>query len=151
MSIRKNTITVKWRGVKQTQESFNAVPRAVRRGALNGLRAIALLLQNRCRMAIQKGPKSGRFYKRRGVVHQASAAGEFPASDTGTLVRSILGDVEEQTLEATLSAGTIYAKWLELGTRLMRARPFLVPTLDNVSEEAPSILRRFIKKELKNV
>ncbi len=36
-----------------------------------------------------RGPKSGRVYRRKSVVHRASAPGEAPAIDTGILRFSI--------------------------------------------------------------
>ena len=38
---------------------------------------------------IQKNSGSGRIYKRGARTHKASAAGEYPNTDTGALVRSI--------------------------------------------------------------
>ncbi len=148
--IRKNTVVVTWKGVDKVTGRFEELPRAIRRGVLQALSAIALVLQNRCRAALQRGPKTGRVNRKStGVIHQASAPGEFPATDTGTLVRSVLGEVKKTTLEAVLSASTIYAKWLELGTRKMLPRPFLVPTLEIVKEEAVTIIKKFVKMEVR--
>lgn len=150
-SVRRNSVKVTWRNVDSLTGKLHALPARVRSGVLKGLQAISLLLQNRARRGLQSGPKSGRIYKRRSVTHQASAPGEFPATDTGFLVRSVVGEVVKDTLEAVLSAGVLYAKWLELGTRFMRPRPFLVPTLEEVSKQAPEILSKAVKAELKDV
>lgn len=147
-SVRRNTVQVRWSGVERTQSAIRGVGGRVRAGVLDGLRAIALAMQNYARAAIQKGPKTGLIYRRRTVVHRASAPGEFPATDTGTLVRSVQGEVEEGSLEAIASASTRYAKWLEMGTMTMAPRPFLQPTLKWVSQKAGSILQAAIKVRL---
>lgn len=70
--------------------------------------------------------KSGRIYG----THQASAPGEMPAVDTGTLVGSIAVDAQRGRLWAEVSAGAEYAAHLEYGTVNMAARPFMVPAVE---------------------
>lgn len=74
-------------------------------------------------------PGTGRRYGRRG--HRASAPGEPPAVDTGRLKQSIQSEVTRDATRVTARVGTnvTYAPFLEFGTRLMRARPFLGPAL----------------------
>jgi HK97 gp10 family phage protein len=88
---------------------------------------------------IETGSKSGRLYRRGGGrVHQASAPGESPASDTGNLVKNIISELERNNKTVYVVANTIYAFWLEFGTRLMAARPFLnraVEALNNFYKE----------------
>jgi HK97 gp10 family phage protein len=87
----------------------------------------------------------GRVYKRGKIVHIASAPGQPPAIDTGTLRASIASDVKvegmrikgrvgvasETRAKVTYGAGTDikYGYFLEKGTSKMKARPFLVPAL----------------------
>ena len=149
-TIRQNSIQVVWRGAEDTEAGLRMLPAKARRGAIKGLEAISLLLQNRARRGIQKGPKTGRLYRRRAIPHRASAPGEFPATDTGFLVTSVIAHVDMESLEAVLSSGILYAKWLELGTRKMSPRPFLVPTLKSVSKDAPRLLKKTIEVELNN-
>lgn len=84
-------------------------------------------------------PKTGRIYRRRGVVHQASAPGQPPASDTGALIASSSTsyqlDFDAARGRANWSAQ--YAIMLELGTGKMEPRPFARPAVDVV---APSFL-----------
>lgn len=72
---------------------------------------------------ITSGPKTGRRYKRRGVVHQASAPGEAPASDTATLVRNRETVLIPERFAARLRLTAAHALPLELGTRTMAPRP----------------------------
>lgn len=80
---------------------------------------------------IQRGPKSGRTYTRRGVTHTASAPGQYPASDTGTLASSVqmvlpaAGDRSGQ-----VGTNVAYGAHLEFGTSRMAARPWLLPSFE---------------------
>jgi len=60
--------------------------------------------------------------------HTAAAAGEAPNTDTGDLVNSI----QVEVLPTGVFVGTrlAYGGWLELGTRKMQARPWLIPALE---------------------
>jgi len=149
MAARRNTIRVTIRGERELQEAIRRYPEKVKDGVRDGLEAVGLMVQNEARESVLKGPKTGRRYKKTaGVVHQASSPGEAPASDTGTLVRSILSEVEADGLEVTVSAGTLYAKMLEYGTRLMGARPFLGPALNKVKSKAARVLKAYIQRRL---
>ena len=74
--------------------------------------------------AVQKGPATGRVYKRGGVEHQASAPGEAPATDTGGLAGSIVD--RAKGLRAEAGAQMFYAPILELSLD----RPFIGPAFD---------------------
>ena len=87
--------------------------------------------------SIASGSKSGATYKRGNVEHKASAAGEAPATDTGTLISGITTEVKviDKDLVGMVKAfasdggGGNYATHLEFGTRKMGARPFMQPAL----------------------
>lgn len=100
--------------------------------------------------AIKTGPKTGRIYgsaediakavrggkgskaasKR---IHQASAPGEAPATDTGNLVGSATADTTQDGMSGYVFVNTPYAARLEFGDRDSKghiaARPFLFPAL----------------------
>src|SRR6185436_646816 len=91
----------------------------------------SLVVQAEARQSILKGPKTGRVYVRRGRIrHRASAPGQPPASDTGTLARSIVIDVDKDKMTASVGSNVKYAPFLELGTSRMAARPFLKRALE---------------------
>ncbi|MGL5734764.1 MAG: hypothetical protein ACRCYS_07850 [Beijerinckiaceae bacterium] len=71
-------------------------------------------------IAGMNGRHSGRIYRRRGRIHQASAPGEFPATDSGRLLASLKGQV--MTDEAKIGTSAYYAKWLRGGSRKMQRR-----------------------------
>lgn len=116
-------MTIRWNG----DQLMSQIRRAVAPEVLNGAQ---MILAYSVRLIVS-GPKTGRIYRRLGgVEHQASAPGEPPASDTGTLAQR--GDVEfdANALRASVVFRTAYALPLELGTERMEPRPYLRPSLD---------------------
>lgn len=73
-----------------------------------------------------QGPKHGLVYRRGAKNHQASAPGEAPAMDTGTLANSISVEKSEPCV-AIVGPHTEYAALLEFGTAHIAARPFMAP------------------------
>jgi HK97 gp10 family phage protein len=108
----------------------------------------AFLIDQKAKEKIQKGSRSGRIYKRRSIVHQASSAGEAPKTDTGRLVSSIrpvfhsAGSAEV----GSLANIAVYGAMLETGTANMAARPWLESTLkenqDGITKIFDSAIRR---------
>jgi len=90
---------------------------------------------------IQQGTKSGRVYKKANPsrVHQASAPGEAPATDTGSHVRSIHPVIEPN--KGQVVANSPQAVNLEIGTSKMEARPSLQPALDKTKPKITAMLR----------
>lgn len=117
-------MTVEW----NPQQAEDAIRRAALRGVVRG----ANLVRNEMLRLILNTPKSGVIYTRRGVTHQASAPGEPPASDQGTLVREIRVVVQEEKLQAQVNSGAAHSAPLEFGTQYMEPRPFARRALENV-------------------
>lgn len=78
-----------------------------------------------------KQPGRGRLYRRRGVVHRASAPGSPPATDLGRLAAATTWEVgrDERGLVARIGSNYRVQLYLELGTRRMAPRPHLRPAL----------------------
>lgn len=76
-------------------------------------------------------PGSGRIYRRGNVVHQASAPGDPPAPDRGQLRASVTHAMgkDDEGLFVDIGSNLKKARWLELGTQNMAARPALRPAL----------------------
>ena len=73
------------------------------------------------------GKRSGRVYRIKGKTHTASASGEMPAKLSGTLAKSIQYKLSTKKIE--LGETAFYAKFLELGTQKMGARPHIKPVI----------------------
>lgn len=136
---RVNRVTVEVRGLRELETKFRRVPRVTEEAAMDGLAACGLVIQSKAKELVQKGPKTGLIYKRRGVMHQASAPGEAPATDQGDLVSSIQMDVEKHNEEVIVSAGTAYARMLEFGTLYVAARSFMQRAVDELRSRLSAI------------
>lgn len=113
-------------------------------GAMQGVLAATEEVRNEAIRLILDTPKTGKVYKRRSVEHQASAPGEPPASDTGTLVNRIRTEYSSDGLRGSVIASTLYAPFLEFGTQHMEPRPFMRPALANKREEIFDTISRSI-------
>lgn len=105
-------------------------------------------------------PASGRTYRRGRATHRASAPGEPPAPDTGTLQRSVMFKVRKTSLGWVAEVGSRlrYALYLEFGAArgiagksgrvesvrwVLFPRPAWKPALDNIRQRVPEIMARF--------
>lgn len=110
------------------------------------------------------GRKGGRNLRARGF-HQASAPGQPPAVNTNRLRASWsvgqvngLGSVTSEAgnttsiyrdgsrIVLTIGSSVYYAPFLEYGTRRMRARPYLKPTLPSIASAAPRIFTTAVQR-----
>ena len=95
-----------------------------------------------------KQRKTGRVYLRRGREHQASAAGEPFASETGRLLRSYNGKVASwHTMRVGFSAE--YGEFVETGTSRMRARPTLILAINNTVGDTIDLFYQRFKERAK--
>lgn len=112
-----------------------------------------LKIEENAKLDIAQGKKTGKIYKRGNKSHQASAAGEAPASDTGRLLNSFQTGATSKGMVVQVKAGkgTVdYAVHLEYGTKDMAARPFMKPAL---KKSEPFIIDRMdkaVRKAIKN-
>lgn len=84
---------------------------------------------------ITTGAKSGKTYGN----HTSSAPGQSPANWTGELVNSISAINEGKNSKVIVNAN--YAEFLELGTSKMRARPFILPSIQKVKKDLAQKLK----------
>ena len=100
----------------------------------------ANLVRNTAVDSINQGAKSGVVYEKYNPrrTHQASAAGQPPATDTGFLVNNIFTNIDADGLGASVESRAAYSSFLEFGTSKMAARPFMQPALE---ENRPRIQR----------
>ena len=85
--------------------------------------------------SINEGTPSGEVYRRaeseinkgRAAVHRASAPGEPPAKDTGTLANQIAIEIGPTKRTAVVESRAEYSADLEHGTVHIEPRPFMQP------------------------
>ena len=86
--------------------------------------------------------------------HVAAKDGDAPNTDTGGLVRSISVEHTSGNQVAFVGSGLDYAKYLELGTKKMGAKPWLMPALNvnlknletNIIKQARAMIEKAAKK-----
>ena len=121
---------VRVRNMSALQAKVKRLPLQVQAGVFTSFTSLAPLIKADIQDELRK-PKSGpiktRYRPKRRV--KTSLPGEAPAEDLGLLVASIDVDVDPVQFNMIISANAFYAKFLELGTRRMLPRPFLVPAL----------------------
>lgn len=130
-------LEVDLRGHREAIRELRRTGSVLRRAVSSAIASTAAELEGGIKLEIQQGQKTGSVYTRRSVTHQASAPGEAPASDTGTLIGSIYHEAEND-LRYAVGSRADYAPWLEFGTRKMGARPFFRPALEKIR---PSFVR----------
>ena len=120
--------------------------RTMKRAATAG----ALVIEGAAKISMSATAHTGARYGR----HQASAPGETPAVDTGTLVNSISTWVDSQSDERIVmgvGTGILYAKFLEFGTRHMEARPFMRPAVDNNVDKINQAISIVFARDVENM
>lgn len=135
---------------------ISGLPRKVTDALTKAITAHAYDVLAEANQSIQKGPKTGVIYKRRGVTHQASAPGEAPASDTGALVASGRVDpahVTRYTVAASVTWGVPYAGWLEKGHVTVNGqhvapRPYARPAILKLQEKGRERVRDALKEAM---
>lgn len=134
-----------------TIRSWNApeIEARIRAAAMRGVVTWIGLIEQRWVDLITKEEKSGRVYRRRGVAHQASAPGEPPASDTGTLLNSRRIDLIPERIAARMTITAKHGSYLENGTRRMEPRPSVGRALHETLEDGQAALGHEVMGELR--
>ncbi len=106
-----------------------------------GIRFAALVLERSMKVQLSH-PGTGRTYVRATVTHQASAPGESPAVDSGTLRASVGHGVVANVMRVGTALG--YGADLEHGTLgnggYIAARPWARPALNNARKEMGQVM-----------
>ncbi len=142
------TITIDVKGIAEAKRALGAAFAQIERQVAVAVMDLATDIDADVKYAIQRGPKTGRIYKRRGVLHRASAPGQAPASDTGTLTGSIY--VERRGEYAvTVGSRLAYAAYLEFGTRKIAKRPAWIPAIEKNRPEFEAEINRIIANAIR--
>lgn len=136
---------IKVRKGKDNKKTFLHIkesPRKIARGISNGLYDIGKENVRHLKTLIQQAPATGRYYRRRGVVHRASAKGEPPASDTGNLANTT--DYKVRGVHQVEFGDTAeYGKYLE------ESRPHVERTAFDKARDNLNSLTHAVDRELK--
>jgi hypothetical protein len=109
-----------------------------------GLRKAGVFLQRQTIRTLTTGKRTGRIYTINGRPHQASAAGEAPAKQTGRLSKSVGHNV--MTKRLTVGEIAPYAGYLERGTSRMAARPHLLATFNRNQNAVSDMIGRAVMR-----
>jgi len=134
-------------------------------GIERGLKIAMIELQTELRVRLsQMGTGAGYFggAKKLGFFRTRSAAGEPPAVDTGTLRNSvqskpqyIAGTGMTSIVLAGLVAGVNkdarVPRWLEYGTKRMKARPFIAPSLEVIRPSVAGTISDQMNRSIKRM
>lgn len=114
---------------------------------------LTLDVHRRAVRGVQRGPASGRIYQkyRPRRTHQASAPGEYPASDTGRLASSIEFEPPRSKQKPVGIVGTSlgYGRILEFKSPARGGRPWLLRAFNEGVENADRLLNRIFKRRTK--
>lgn len=126
------SFSIELEGLDDTLKAFDRLGATGKREAKRAVRASLEKVRGDAVKSIQRGTKSGRVYERSGGAnlsntHRASAPGEAPATDTGTLVNSI--KITQVGTAGEVGSKMNYSFWLEYGTLQIKERPYLRPAL----------------------
>ncbi len=142
-------MSLRWHG--------DALLARAREGAMRGVVEGIGIVERKAVSLILDTPKTGRVYTTRFFTvgtgpnrqvisygsrppHQASAPGEPPASDTGTLVNNRRIDLIPDRLAARLTFSSKYAVYLQFGTDRMEPRPWADRALNETRDEVRSAI-----------
>ena len=114
------------------------------------VQGIPLLVENDIKANMMK-PKSGRVYKRRSILHRASAPGQAPAVDTSGYIGSIQSR-KLSPMKAEVSSNAPQALALELGRpeKNLEPRPAWIPAAKRVAKETQKHMKN-IKVKIEHV
>lgn len=168
------TIRLEIENVKELQAAIKAIGGNAEKNVAKAVIATGLSIEADVKRRIQNGPKTGYVYYRipgpkymtvrRGSedgpivamfraagkqnlsrVHQSSAPGQAPATDTGTLVGSVYAK-PETPLSILVGSRLPYAYYLEYGTRKIRPRKAWEPAVEIARPKLAKLIEEGLRK-----
>lgn len=137
------SVDIKVNGPKDKDKADLA---AIEKAIMDGLMATALIGQGYAQKSILRGRKTGYLYPRGKKMHQASASGQPPATDTGHLANNIFAEVNQtEAMTVEIRSKAPYSIHLEYGTKHMAARPFLRPAGWQAGIQGEKIVKSFVQ------
>jgi HK97 gp10 family phage protein len=139
---------VQIRGLEEVQAMLQNVINSVQPAVAKAVQQGGYLVLSSAVQSIQHTSASGRVYTSHGVSHTASAPGEPPATDEGTLVGSLQIWTSSDGMSIAVGSNLNYAPYLEYGTRKMAARPYLNPAFDVNREEILALITKAVNQTM---
>lgn len=137
--------------VKETIAALERLDGDASEGLKRAALAGGMVIQAGMKRRITQGGKTGQLYSRGRKMHQASAPGEAPASDTGALANSIITQISQSTAdyaESETGPTMEYGGMLEYGTSRVKARPYGRPTLDEDADKIQAAMEAALERAL---
>ena len=142
-----SAISLSVSNVKELQAAIKAIGGKAERNVSRAIEATALGINRDVKDAIQRGDKTGRVYQRGNITHRASAHGEAPATDTGTLVSSIYYEPQSGLL-SMIGSRLAYAYYLEFGTMRIAPRPSWMPAVEANRDKFNRLIEEGIRRAM---
>ena len=142
-----SAISLSVSNVKELQAAINKIGGNAARNVSRAIEATALGINRDVKDAIQRGDKTGRVYQRGNITHRASAPGEAPATDTGTLVSSIYYEPQSGLL-SMIGSRLAYAYYLEFGTMRIAPRPSWMPAVEANREKFNRLIEEGLRRAM---
>ncbi len=134
-------------------------------GIERGLKIIMVELQIELREKLSQVGTGEEYFggeKGKGTYRRRSAPSEPPAVDTGTLRNSVQSKpqyVAGTGMTSIVLAGLVAGvdkdaripRWLEYGTKYMKARPFINPSLEVVRQDAAKNIGEQMQRSIKSM
>lgn len=142
---------IKLSGVTALTQTLPNIAAAMEKEMDRVVQVTALDIANEIKRRILKGPATGILYIRgrgrinRSGTHRASAPGEAPATDTGTLASSIAAG-RTGRMEAEVVSDVEYARYLEKGTVNIKPRPAWTPAYEIARDKFAARMEAAIRK-----
>lgn len=129
------SLSIRIDGLDELRAAMVGLEDKVNGAVSDAIAETALAIKAEVVARIQRGPATGRIYKKTKPkrTHQASAPGEAPMTDLGDLAGSVDDDISP--MAATVGSRLAYAAYLEHGTRRMAARPVWRPVAEKQGKE----------------
>ena len=130
-------------GVKQVNAKIGARIQAHSKQSLENLKVGVLLIHSEAVKNLQSvspGETQTRYSPKRTV--KVSKPGDSPNTDTSRAIKSIGFNVDEKRLKSEVGTNLKYLKFLELGTKFIAARPWLITALKKVQPSLRVVFRK---------
>lgn len=142
-------ISIKVQGVDELFADLKRLGAISEDAVVDTINDLAMDTHSNAVQGIQRGPASGRTYTRGNVTHRASAAGEYPMSDTGRLASNVEFTVASKANpQAEVGTNIMYGPFLEFGTSKMAARPWLMPSFIKAAKGIETELKAKLEGKL---